>query len=65
MATTTTASLQLLFPTTLPQQDISRWFEQPLQINPTDGILKQIKGGPCAVLAALQANVVAYTHFKK
>jgi hypothetical protein len=61
---TTTSSLQLLFPSTLPQQDISRWFEQPIELSP-DGILKQIKGGPCSVLAALQANLIAYTHFRK
>ena len=55
-----TAALFDLLWSGLPSEDVSRWFAAPLQFvaAPPWG-LAQRSGGPCGVLAALQAFVIA------
>lgn len=47
-------------------EDALRWFSQALAFSPVlPTVLVQRKGGPCGVLAALEAHVVVYLTFMK
>jgi hypothetical protein len=56
--------LQLLFANT-QGEDAKRWYSQGLSFSPAlPDVLLQKKGGPCGVLAALQAHIVLYLTFQ-
>ncbi len=55
--------LDLLFED--PQsEDAQRWLSEPLVFSSTPGVLQQRKGGPCGVLAVLQAHIELRRHFE-
>jgi hypothetical protein len=58
------SSLQgLILGTNVMDEDLVRWFSQEISFNQTNFGLRQGHGGPCGVLAVLQAELIKELFF--